>query len=59
MATKIKALIIKIPQLDSAENVDEQAEIIEDQIKNKINDGYTFLGSVGGDYFGIIILKKD
>ena len=59
MAIKIKAIAIKIPQLESAENIDEQVEEIENQIKNKLNDGYTFLGSMGGDYFGIIILKKD
>jgi len=58
MATKIKVATIRVPNLDKDTDISVREEEIEDVIKNKINDGYDFLGMAGGDNFAIIIFKK-
>ena len=58
MATKIKVATIRVPNPDKDTDISVREEEIEDVIKNKINDGYDFLGMAGGDNFAIIIFKK-
>ena len=60
MAVQVKVKTFYVPNLSQQDgNVSELEENIENWIKNKIGDGFTFLGSVGGDCYTIIILKKE
>ena len=59
MALQVKATTFPMPNLDADGNVTELEEDIENWIKNKLDDGFTFVGSVGGDAYIILICKKE
>ena len=58
MALKIKATTIRIPNLDLDPDVTDREEAIEDVFKARINGGYEFIATVGGDNFAVLIFKK-
>jgi hypothetical protein len=58
MALKIKAITIRIPNLDKDPDVPDQEKEIEDAVKSKLNAGYTYIGMAGGDNFATIIFTK-
>jgi len=58
MAINVKVKTIQIPNL-ALNNVEEREEEIEDEIKKKLDDGYTMIGAAGGDCYVILIFKKE
>jgi hypothetical protein len=58
MAIKIKVKTIQIPNI-ALNNVEEKEAEIEEEIKQKMNNGYSMVGCAGGDCYVILIFKKE
>jgi hypothetical protein len=56
---QVKVKTFKVPNLDSTtDNVITLEDEIKNYVKNKLEDGYTFSNSVGGDAFIVLIFTK-
>ena len=60
MSYTVKVSTFPVPNLDfyNEESIAQMEEDIEDNIKNKLNDGYVLAQVVGGDAYIMLIFTK-